>query len=424
MPNHYEEMPDPIDSDDRRAKALVIARESSTHDRLLMEGMIAQTVSQVRHLPGAEEVLAAGIDPLDGKGPFETVQFRKNGTSIALFQHESVVYLYCTGSAAKVNSDDGENVFVEFLCQVLQSYRPRVTYAAAFSRMVRALEVSGNLYKAILTNTDLVQIGPIEIDLKSPMGKVLWSVFSMIADAERSEIVKRLFAGLVYKYLQGKYIFGAAALPPGYRLEKGKVVIDEPMVEGVRLMLEAMANDRYTAQEVMRIAGEAGVSSPTVKRLYNADATYADLSRPDSRVASLIDWLPTYATGHVEIRHANPYLGAKQFHSLPVEGASPDDAGYVRFIFDWPLPEGGWATPEVLAAAARRCTSRSSRRRGSDGEKYVRKPLSGWPRWEVGNEEHWLTGSSTNYLVMKRTIEERPPHAAVTRGGGRGGAAD
>jgi len=355
MPNREPKLP--ITRGGERAVALVIVRESSNYDRLLMEGMIGQAVSQVLHLPGAADVLAAGIAPLDDNGPFDIYEERLEGTHIVTFEHLGVVYLYCTGSTAKLNTGSGENFFIQFLCKTLATYEPVTTYAPLFYRMFRSPKAAVPLFNAVSKHTDSVTIGNLTMDLSTIAGKAMWTVMAWIGETDSNEIVKRFFSGKVFSYLQGEYIFGKEALPPGYILADDRTVqIDEPMVDGVRNLLEAMANHDLTARQVVDLAGSFGVTTPAIRRYQGEEATCADLHNADSCITSLIKWIPTYESGHTEICYPNPYLGATQFHSLIVEGATRKEPGFIRFAFDWPLPEGGWGDPDILAAAARRGT--------------------------------------------------------------------
>jgi hypothetical protein len=268
--------------------------------------------------------------------------------------------------------------------------------------MIRALEAAGPLFNALSKHTDTVTTGNLTMDLRTPAGKTMWTVMAMMADAERSEIVKRLFSGLVFHYLQGKYIFGKPALPPGYILGEDRIVrIDEPMVDGVRNLLEAMANHDLTARQVVDLAGSFGVTTPTIRRFHGEESTFGDLRNADSRLSSLIDWIPTYESGHAEFCFPNPYLGATHFHSLIVEGATRKDPGFVRFNYDWPLPEGGWGDPDILAAAARRTMGQKKRRTGGAAHRH-RKPLSGLAEWSDVDHEYRLSATGAHYIILRR----------------------
>lgn len=148
MPNQPLQLPT-VTADDGRIDHMVVVRESPQYDYLLMHGLIGQTLGRLGHLPGTREVLAAGIEPVHGRGPFRTFQYRKHGTSAVMFEHKGVLYLYSQGSAAKASIDDRENAFVELLIDVLEHYRPRNVYVATFSRLVRSTEFAGRLQPSV-----------------------------------------------------------------------------------------------------------------------------------------------------------------------------------------------------------------------------------------------------------------------------------
>jgi DNA invertase Pin-like site-specific DNA recombinase len=284
MPNQPINLPSVIE-DDGRIDHLVVVRESPQYDYVLMEGMIGQTVGRLLHLPGADEVLAAGIGPVRGSGPFLTFEYRKHGTTAVMFEHAGVLYLYSLGSAAKANINDQENAFVELLIDVLEHYRPRNVYVATFSRLVRSTEFAGRLQRAMNAHVDVIHSGNQQIRPKTTDGKIMWSMLALIADMERDLIVQRLFAGTCNAYQRGRWVLNDEAVPPGYVLDPvtKKVSPDESLVEPVRLLLTMMADPTITSRRVVDAAGEAGLTSETVKRLYGPDATFADIVRADSK---------------------------------------------------------------------------------------------------------------------------------------------
>jgi DNA invertase Pin-like site-specific DNA recombinase len=368
--------------------------------------MIGQTVGSLLHLPGASDVLAAGITPLTGGSPFTTVEYRKNGTTTVVFEHVGVLYLYSMGTAAKANLSASENVFIELICEIISEYRPENLYVATFSRLIRAMEFSSRLYTAVKNDVDVVHCGTTTIDVRTQSGKAQWSVYSMVADMERDSIVQRLFAGTVNKYLSGKWHLSENMIPPGYLLgQDGVVRPDSSQQQNVRLLLEALADESYTSSQVIKLAGRLRFSSKTLQRIYGPDATYADISRPHSKVMSLMDWLPTYATGVAEITQVNPFPGAKCFRTLKVEYGEEDRCGIVRFRYEWGLPAGGWAPAEVISAAMRRTRGRKERTGSGGAGHQERKPLAGdWSEWSDGSRQFHIGGTTQHYIVLQRPL--------------------
>lgn len=404
MPNQPLQLPS-VDSDDGRLDHLVVVRESPQYDYLLMEGMIGQTVGRLTHLPGAEEVLAAGIAPVQGTGPFRTFQYRRHGTSAVMFEHHGVLYLYSLGSAAKANIDDRENAFVELLIDVLEHYRPRNVYVATFSRLVRSTEFAGRLQRAVNAHVDVIHSGEQQIRPKTTDGKIMWSMLSLMADMERDLIVQRLFAGMCNAYQRGRWIMSEEAVPPGYVLDQvtGIVRPDQSMVEPVRLLLTLMADPTIPSRRVVDAAGEAGLSSATIRRIHGPDATFADVMRSDSKLAGIVDWIDTYETGKVVITHPNPFPGASNFGSLKVEGANSSSPGVVRFAYDWGLPDGGWAPQEILHAARARCRGTKERRSVTGGAAHhKRKPFAGWVHWEDDTHRYHLSSTADLYVLLRQ----------------------
>lgn len=404
MPNQPLQLPT-VAGDDGRLDHLVVVRESPQYGYLLMEGMIGQTVGRLTHLPGAQDVLDAGIAPVHGTGPFRTFQYRKHGTSAVLFEHEGVLYLYSLGSAAKANIDDRENAFIELLIDVLEHYRPRNVYVATFSRLARSTEFAGRLQRAMNAHVDVIHSGEQQIRPKTTDGKIMWSMLALMADMERDLIVQRLFAGMCNAYQRGRWVLNEEAVPPGYVLDPGaKTVTSDPsMVEPVRLLLTMMADPTITSRRVIDAAGEAGLTSATVQRIHGPDATFADIIRADSKLASLVDWIDTYETGRAVITHPNPFPGASSFGSLTVESASSSSPGVVRFSYDWGLPEGGWAPQEVLHAARNRCRGTKERRTATGGAAHKkRKPFAGWVHWKDDTHRYHLSGNSKQYVLLRQ----------------------
>ena len=157
----------------------------------------------------------------------------------------------------------------------------------------------------------------------------------------------------------------------------------------------------------MDTVGSLGLSSPTVKRIHGPDATFGDLLRADSRLSSLIDWLPTYATGVAEIFHKNPFPGARKFGALDVEGITDTNPGFVRFRYDWGMPNEGWAAPEIISAAQRRTTGTKERRRRTGGSSHRRhKPFSGWVAWQDERHVYKMTATKTSYVVLRQPAKQ------------------
>lgn len=390
-----------------RIDDLVVCRESSTYDYLLMEGMIGQTVGRLLHLPGAEEVLAAGTTPLTGGSAFNVQVLRSGKNQAVMFDHCGIVYLYSLGSAATANVGNQENAFVELLCETIRSFRPRNLHVATFSRMVRSTDFSGKLYRDVKNYVDTVHYGGQTLTPTSGEGKIMWTMLSLVADMERDLIVQRLFAGTCNKYRKGEWILGTNATPPGYRVdtETNMVTLVPESVDAVRTLLKLMADPTMPARDVLDSVGQLGLTSRVTMRFHGSDATFADLRRADSKLGSIVDWIPAYETGRHEFRIPNPFPGATHIASLPIEDGKDGHPGYVRFTYDLELPKGGWGSPDILAAAKQRCRGLKSRRVTGGASHIERKPFAGRAEWVDDQTRYRLSGDGTNYIVFREPTD-------------------
>jgi hypothetical protein len=392
---------------DGRIDHFVVCRESCMHGHLLMEGMIGQTVGRLLHLPGAADVLAAGTKPLTGGGPFKVQVLRSGKNQAVMFDHRGVGYLYSLGSAATANIGDQENAFVELLCEAIEAFRPRNLYVATFSRLVRSTDFSGKLYRVVKNDVDTVHYGSQTLTPTSVEGKIMWTMLSLMADMERDLIVQRLFAGTCNKFQKGQWILGPDATPPGYRVDKttGVLTLVPESVDAVRTLLELMADPKLPSRDVLDSAGRLGLTSGVTKRFHGSDATFEDLRRADSKLASIVDWIPAYETGRHEFRFPNPFPGATHIGSLPVEDANGTNSGYVKFAYDLELPHGGWGAPDILAAAKKRCRGGRERRETGGAAHIERKPFAGRVEWTANQIRYRISGDGTNYIVFREPTD-------------------
>lgn len=393
-----------------RVEHAFAARESSMYSFALMEGMVTQTLAPHLSLPGVREVYAAGITPLTApeQCPFRVHTLRAHRTNAATFAHEGSVYLYSLGTAAQVNTPDGDNAWMNVLIDFVRQWRPRNLYVANFNRLIRSALFSGELMKAFEATGTVLWANGIRIDLNEGQGRVLWQTLAMLSDLERESIVQRLFAGVINKYGRGEWILTEEAVPPGYRLVDSRPVLDHDQVDEVRHLITLLADPRLSARQVVDAAGEIGLTSATIQRVHGPDATYADVRRADSKVRSLVRTVPTWSSGIYEARLPNPFRGVDHIGEIRVVDPTPKKPhGFVAFTYELELPEGGWGTADVLAAAARRT---SERRRalnrgevlnGAGAHRRRRRPLAGWAS-AAGRDGsvRFLSGDGTNYLVM------------------------
>lgn len=113
-----------------RIHHLVVMRESATYDRVLMDGMIRQTLAKVRHLPGADELADIGVEIFDDPDRYGGIARRSGDSRMVSVERDGVLFHYSMGSAAKADLPDA-NAFVEELIDLVVTYRPRDVWAVA-----------------------------------------------------------------------------------------------------------------------------------------------------------------------------------------------------------------------------------------------------------------------------------------------------
>lgn len=142
-PKKDHEMND-FDKPSERAQHLIVVRESAEYDRLLMEGMIEQTLEKARSVPGATELKEIGIDLIDHPDRYGARMVRSGRTRAVICTRGDVVFLYSMGSATSRDAK-GDNAFVELLCDVINRYRPVEMWAASMTRLIRSPMFAGSL---------------------------------------------------------------------------------------------------------------------------------------------------------------------------------------------------------------------------------------------------------------------------------------
>ena len=127
MTNHRPDTIPAVSAAPARVEHAFAARESSMYSYVLMEGMVAQTLAPHLSLPGVQDVYDAGISPLTDPTacPFQVHTLRAHRTNAATFAHMGSVYLYSLGTAAQVNTPDGDNAWMKMLIDLVLQWGPR-----------------------------------------------------------------------------------------------------------------------------------------------------------------------------------------------------------------------------------------------------------------------------------------------------------
>jgi DNA invertase Pin-like site-specific DNA recombinase len=413
----------------RRALGLFVVRESNENDDVQFDGMRQQTYAKYRTSQAVQEVRAAGMAPLtqdviwiqttvDGEPrevevPVELLV--EGGTKAYLFFWRGFWHLWSQASAAKLGRNRSTNEFTDILIRVIEEKRPMAVFAANFSRLIRSQWQGGRLMAAMQGNVDVVVTGETRFQLTGEAaanGLLMFSMFATVASMERNWIVQRLVAGRIASWRRDEWPFADRISLLGYAFDSNskKLVLDpDPKVrERVRDMLMVLVGDAPPA-EMVRQLSDLGC---TVVRRQNGKTERVPASAaqaPGEYVAALYSWAPVWCAGEYLWRHRNAFPGVRELAGVPVvympkeEGrqevdpaaallrelgvgelaselrdlvTSQDgddlDAGELQMLLKVPLPEGGWAEPELLEAFAQKSIERSQAKL----ESTVLRPLS------------------------------------------------
>lgn len=244
----------------------------------------------------------------------------------------------------------------------------------------------------------------MDIDLRKAEGKMIWQVLVMVSGMERDLIVYRHQAGRVNAWKRNAW-FPSTAVPPGYVIGEGrKITILDDQIDVTRKMLTILANPKLTPTQVCRRLGDLGISTPKLRQLHGADATYADAHNTGTAVQSLLGWLPAYEHGVYEAVWPNQMPGITEFGGVDVETLEGYENGVLRLKYEVPSPDGGWAPSEVFDAIKDRWITEESTSpvRGGGAQQLVR-PLTGVFRSAVDGKEHRLRAASGRYAIEQRT---------------------
>lgn len=169
-------------SDVPRLDRLNVMRESSVHNKGMLDGGVRQLCARNAQAPGIEKIRAAGLDPLyePDACAFEVVPLTGDKYSAAFFTIGNVGWLYSPASAKKSNVR-GDNEFTAALIGLIIRYRPHVLDAVSFTRLVRSLDHGARLGAACGEFVDIVEAGEWRLDFQT------MSRISAISVPRRSE---------------------------------------------------------------------------------------------------------------------------------------------------------------------------------------------------------------------------------------------
>lgn len=387
-----------------RAFGLVVVRESDEHDDLRFDGMREQTYQQQRHISALDAVRRLGLAPMDGRSEIviveeledgsvreETVlvqQLRRGRTRAVLFVYQGYWHLWSQSSAAKVSSE-GTNEFTEILIEVIRKIRPLILFAANISRLVRSQQQATLLQAGLYGNVDKIKAGTVEFVLTGEnayVGIVLLTTLAMSAAMERDWIVQRMTTGRLGQWRRNEWLFGASVVPFGYVFDaKSKQLhVDEAARASVREMLVVLAGDA-PPQEMQRQLARAGVTTWRRSRLYKRRVSIDALTNARGLIDRLYSWSAMWCEGEYLFRLANTFAGIESLNGVPVTRVDERDIGEFQMLLKVPLPEGGWAEPEVLDAFRLKAMQRHGALVSSG--KSANRPLSESARQESSNPQ-------------------------------------
>lgn len=391
--------PSPASKAPAQLDHLVIMRESALYDHVLMSGMVQQTLAKVAHLPGAEELYAAGMDVFEHPERYGATTRRSGKSRMVMVERDGVLYLYSMGTAAKKDLPEA-NAFIRELVKIVETYRPADVWVVAFTRLLRSANYVGDLLRAFSEHARAIHC-ETEINIATPEGRLIFQVLGMVSGVERDYIVRRHTAGRVAQWRRDAWI--PSAYPPGYRLEGERLVLDEPNVDAVRQMLRLLADPGLSSSERVARIGGLGISTPGVLRLHGPDATVADARNPSEVLATIEGWLDLYATGRYAVLWPNPFPGVSDVAGVEIQEIDGYEFGAIELAFQVPLPDGGWADDETFDAVRRR---RRTRPLTGGASHAMAPPLSGCFEFDDGQHEYALKAMDHAYGLMRRPLLE------------------
>ena len=404
-----------------RPPRLFVVRESAVSNRMLMQGMVQQTLEPHRGAPGVSEALDLGLRVLDEDEPVANrVVIRHEGTKLVVFWREDTYFVFSMASAAStIGGDSADNAFVVVLADLLELLQPSMLLAATFSRLIRAAEFSGRLLSATQRFVEEVVLGETRFDPVSEAGRIQWQTLSMVSDMERRAIVQRLTVGALHACSQQLWLPGEFGYPPGYHVRDKRLEINDEEVEATREMLHLLADGSIPAWQLCERIGALGLSTPKLRKLAEKRAelegadpgsvTMAAARNPSAIVRTLRNWVELYETGRHRRVILNPFprisqlAGYRVTHGLKPESEHPH--GSFEFVYQPGVPERGWVSREVTERIRDLLhkpegRSRPTARGGRTHRTLM--PLLALPTWTDRDYEYRLASEHDRYLLLRR----------------------
>ena len=380
---------------------LLMVRESDASDHILFEDMAFKTLSMVCHMhPDLERLRHDPLDPVRNPQAWNAIVTTRKGARSFQFVVGGFLVLYHLGSAAKVDDDQDINFFTEVVLDLVATHNIREAYGFAVHRFVRDRLHGMMLHELFLKRRVRVYTASMEFDFTKPEGGMLWDMMSLAASEERRAIVERTRLGRIAGSRRNLWPHGNEILTLGYRFEGTQVVPDESERERIGRLLRLMADPNMSMRQFAGQAGDLGITRPRLRSQHGESATIADVKHPKDFYHSLVNSLPLYRTGVYEMHLPNPSPNVEVFGGLPVyrDDNDPEDDGFVVLQYDFGLPEGGWAPPEVFEAIMAKVEANSAFVNGLRN----RRPFGGRPAYEVDGVRYQLDSNTGNGYRLRR----------------------
>lgn len=362
---------------------LVVVRESDASDLVLFENMVYKTISSLLpRLPELAPLLEDPLGPILNPARYGAVIEKSRQSKSIQFLFADVLFHYHLGSAAHIDDDQDLNFFTRQLLGILKEPSIRELYAFAVNRVVRDEPNGNDLGKVFRNRLIKISVEGQEFDFSQPYAMMLWSLAVILAAQERNGIVERNRLGRVAAARRKYWPHGPKAIPLGYRLEGHTLVPVEEERDRVRRVLDLLADPDLSTRQFVERLGMMRVTRPGVKERYGEHATVAVVRHPKDIHQSFLNMMSLYETGVYEMPLPNPTKGAKVFGGLAVhrsDDSDPMDYGFVVLRYDFGLPEGGWAPPQVFEAIR---AKQQANRAFVNGNRQ-RRAFGGRPPYEV-----------------------------------------
>jgi hypothetical protein len=400
------------------------ARESPEYGHMLLDRMIEQTLDAYTHVPGVQEALEIGARVLlrDDAGEGEALRQRLGAEvlysrdsarrffGVRFVLHGNVFHYGLTTGAQPAL--DGDNNWVESLCDGIELHRPAVLVTGPASRIARLVPLFNKVETRLQAARTKVQTAevPYGMDLNDPGGRAQWQALANAAEYDYRATVTRLLTGVVFELKNNRYPRSDLALPPGYTKRGGDgpdrndVFPDpEPAAQQVvRRFIEMAAGD-YTEMEIAQELGALGLTTrhPGLRKKLGPLRAH-QVGDPVRLVRTLFQSLPTYLDGRHTFKHEMPLANVDSFHGYVVHRVDTADNGYIQQELDFGLPPGGWHDRGLIesAIATRLLTDEDERQLPTRRDKV--KPLAGMIRFTLDGFEYLLVAKDTESYELRR----------------------